>query len=166
MFICLLGQNLLAQKVYSGRFELGFNSNYNITLSTTQGYFFKPDIFAGIGLGLNSSISPYKVNEKEINTIVCPVFLDGEYIPFKSRVSPFVSAQLGIENIFIEEIKPYGATNESEYELVGVFSPSIGLRIRLIKNFGINLRFSTHLRTKSIYNISKQSYSYAIGIIF
>lgn len=161
---CFWGSFLFAQTGYSGRLEMGINSDYNIMLNTTHGKYFNPNLFGGIGIGWAGPIYPIedKALGKEFNTTVYPVFVEAEYRLLKTRFFPFISARLGGDNIFVNEWK----SGESYYNLAGVFSPSIGLRLKIIDRFAFELKISSHFKTKETYGVSKQSYSYSIGLVF
>lgn len=159
---------LSAQSGYSGRLDLGFGSDYDFRIYTAHGKFVKPNLFIGLGTGLTTPLFPYKeAGTNKGDVLIFPLVLEAQYIPFKTRVSPFVSAQIGAENTLTTTwSKPYGSPVELNYKLVGIVSPSIGLRLRLINKLALSFKFSAHIRTSSTYNISQQALSYALGIEF
>lgn len=167
IFVYVINLPIHAQKGYSGWVDIGFGSDYNLILYTAHGKFIQPNLFVGLGTGINAPVHNDERDGRSINILILPVFIDARYIPFKSTVSPFLSVQLGGENTFIRpwthlEDKP----EQNSYKLVGIASPSIGLRVPLKKKLALNAKLSAHFRTSSTYNVSRLAYSYSLGIEF
>lgn len=167
LFVILINTAINAQEGYLKRVESGFGSDYNLTFQTSYNKLLIPSVSAGLGIGVNIPISSYEKSEVVSSAIAFPMFVDVQYTPLRNRVSPFLSLQFGGENTI--KRRRFVAKNESaekSYKLVGVLSPTIGGRIRIINKFAINVKFSRHFRTSSTCNISKQTYSYSLGVEF
>ncbi len=168
LLILLASLTLNGQSKYAGRVDLGFGSDYNLTLYTAHGKLVTPNLFVGLGTGFNTPILPYeKEGVRQGDVVIVPLVLDVQFIPLKSVVSPIISTQFGAENTFITKwSEPYGNPVTRNYKLVGVVSPSVGLRVRLVDKLALNFKFYAHFRTASTQAISKQAYSYSLGIEF
>ncbi|MGP1447993.1 MAG: hypothetical protein ACTTKO_10825 [Candidatus Limimorpha sp.] len=157
-----------AQEGYSGRLGLGWGSDYNLMLNTCHGVYLKPCLFLGMGTGVSTPVHRHRNQDgTQSDTYVFPVFLEAQYIPFKSKVAPFLSMQVGGENTWSMRYFPNGTEDpQNEYKLVGVASPALGVKLRLIDKTALYASFSAHFRTSATYSISQHAFSFSIGIEF
>lgn len=163
-----VGLGIKAEGKYSGNFSFGVGTGYNLSLCTSHGKLVTPKLFVGLGTGVSIPLFSPEIVDTKGNVLICPVFADIWYIPFKSRVSPIITTRLGGENMFISQWKTgdYENTLKKSYKLTGFISPSLGVRIRLFKSFAFYTKFSGHFRTVAIRNAEKLGYSYSLGIVF
>lgn len=168
LFLILsLASNLKAQSNYSGRVNLGFGSDYNLILHGSFGKFIKPNFYTGLGTGLNTPISNSEKDGIRANTYIIPLTIDLEYITLKSKISPIISVEMGGENTFSStSYEPYESSGSTKYKLVGVITPAVGARVKLVNDVALNLKFSAYFRTAETYNISQQAYAYSLGLEF
>lgn len=158
---------LKAQSQYAGRVDFGFGSDYNIILYTSHGKLINPNLYIGLGTGLNVPLFNYDKDGEKGDALAFPLSMDIQYIPLKSKISPIICTRIGGENtIMTSWSEPYGHPVSRKYKLVGFVSPAIGVRMQLVGKFSINLKFSAYFRTASTYNISKQACSYSLGFEF
>ncbi len=167
LFFCVGISCFYAQEGYSGRLGLGWGSDYNLMLNTCHGVYLKPCLFLGMGTGLNVPIHRHRLSDRtEIDSKAIPLFLEAQYTPFKSRWTPFVSAQVGGENILSYVYTKQESNPGSTYNFVGLVSSALGLKLRLIDKAALYMCFSAHFRTSAVYSISQQAYSFSMGLEF
>lgn len=160
--------NTKAQQGFGGKIWAGFGSDYNIILKTTFGKHIQPPLFVGISTGLNSPIHSYKKGNKRGNVLAVPMLINVQYTPFrKFFLQPFLDVDLGGENTFASEWNDdIDKIDYQKYKLVGVLSPSIGVKIKILPRFALTFKGSMYLRGDATYYLSKQGYSYALGLEF
>lgn len=154
---------------YSGSIEIGWGSDYNIILYTSHGVMISEKLYAGLCSGINTPMDAYRNDSVEVggDITVIPMLVDVKYKFLNRGFSPIASLRFGGENT-INTIwtDPTRSLVNREYKLVGIISPSVGIRQRVGKCCGLTLNYSWHFRTSSTKTISRTANSITLGFEF
>ena len=116
-------------------------------LTTSQGYQINPYIYVGAGLGVHL----YSMDNFD-TSVALPIFANFRANFTKTKVSPFFDAKIGYSVI----------------DLKGLYlSPSLGVRIGLSDNLGLNIKFGYSLqgyKYNGYYYIPEQAYVHSVNI--
>lgn len=154
-----------AQSSYSGTVEVGLNSEYHLFAATSHGVLINPHVFAGGGVGITTSMMPMRSNERDINSMVVPLYLEGQYAPLSYRIQPFGVLRMGIDSIYLTELGI--DSDKSVYKSTAFVSPAIGVKAQLLDGVYVWLKFSGKFRMSDVDDaVAKQVFSYSLGLQF
>lgn len=169
-FLFAFGMN--AQVGIAGRSEMGFGSDFNLHLFMSFGKYAFPNWYIGGGAGWNiAAFQYYNEETKEIGRIFSfPLVAESQYFMFKnSAVNPFTSLQMGTEFVLNHQWLGRGDgmyRTENSYQMVGVFAPGVGVKLRLIGRYSLFLKLAVHWRTHRVHSLSERMVVPTIGLGF
>ncbi|MDR1201443.1 MAG: hypothetical protein LBL58_07435 [Tannerellaceae bacterium] len=159
--------SLCAQSEYMRELSVGYGSDKNFMADFSYSRFLGESMLIGLGAGLNSPIKSYEFNGLEGDVFILSMTTKFQYIPWRKKCSPFAALQAGGENTILTRwIDSEGNKIERDYKLVGVLSPVAGVKYKATDKITFTIAFALSFRTSSTYSVSKQNYSFLIGIGF
>lgn len=155
---------------FSGRVELGGDSDCNSIVYISVGKYIAPNWYVGIGVGNRKSYSHYAKGER-IRVASTSLMADTQYNMFKnSGLNPFVSLQTGVEGLVDynpqREFNKVFTPSDAHYKMAVFFAPSVGVKLRLLGRYSSFLKIGIHWRTQEFYSFSRETYVYSIGFGF
>lgn len=172
IFIIFFCWGMNAQVGFVGRTEMGFGSDFNLVFFMSFGKYAFPNWYIGAGTGWDiSAFQYYNEETKEMGRVFSfPLVVQSQYFMFKkSTINPFISLQTGTELVQNHQwLAGEDGRNftQKSYQMVGVFAPSVGVKLRLIGRYSIFFKLAIHWRTQRVHSLSPRMILPTIGLGF